>query len=130
MNYEQLRAIIIERMESFEGVEQSRIDYQNPVTRFEAPAEGKWCRLHIETARAVAQGLCAPSARIPGNILIQCFDRGHAQTIALVKLADALVEHFQFWSVPGLLCREAHLVNVGERDGMYQLNVQIYFVAG
>lgn len=130
MTYEQLRATIISRMQGFTGIDQSRIDYQNPLMRFEPPADGLWCRLTIETARAITQGLCKPQARIPGNIIIQCFDRAISQTptVKLIRLADALVEHFQYWEAPGLMCREAQLINVGQATDYTQANVQIYFL--
>lgn len=138
MNYETLRATIIGRMQTFTGIDQARIDYQNPLVRFEPPADGLWCRLTIETTRPVTQGLCEPRARIPGNIIVQCFDRAISQTptVALVRLADALAEHFQYWEAPGLQCREAQLVNLGagasvgnpSGTGYTQANVQIYFL--
>lgn len=138
MTYEQLRAIIIRHMQVFSGVEQSRIDYQNPLVRFMPPDSGLWCRLAIETARPVTQGLCTPQARIPGHIIVQCFEKSFSQapTIELVRLADALVGHFQYRSLSGLLCREAQLVQAGtgasvgnpSGTGYVQTNVQIYFV--
>ena len=130
MNYEQLRATIIGRMQTFSGIAQARIDYQNPLVRFEPSASGLWCRLTTETARPVTQGLCEPMARIPGNIIIQCFDRAISQTptVALVRLADALAEHFQYWEAPGLQCREAQLINAGQPGEFTQANVQIYFL--
>lgn len=138
MNYETLRATIISRMLAFAGINQERIDYQNPGQRFEPPAGGLWCRLTIETARPITQGLCEPMARIPGNIIVQCFDKAISQapTVALVKLADALAGHFQYWKAPGLQCREAQLVSIGaggsvgnpSGTGYTQANVQIYFL--
>lgn len=132
MTYEQIRSAIIARMQAFTGIEQSRIDYQNPLARFEPPADGLWCRLNIETTRPVTHGLCQPKARVPGNIIIQCFDRAISQapTVALVKLADALAAHFQFWETDGLMCREAQLINAGQSGEYCQANVQIYFIAG
>lgn len=64
LNYEELRATIIGRMLAFTGIEQSRIDYQSPLVRFEPPADGLWCRVSIQTVRPITQGLCAPKARI------------------------------------------------------------------
>lgn len=138
LTYEQLRATIMGRMLTFTGIDQLRIDYQNPLARFEPPADGLWCRLTIETAKPLTQGLCEPQARIPGNIIIQCFDKATSQmpTLALVKLADALAEHFQYWEAPGLQCREAQLVSIGagasggnpSGTGYTQANVQIYFL--
>ncbi|TGV05510.1 hypothetical protein E4695_16100 [Alcaligenaceae bacterium 429] len=140
MTYEKIREMIITRMLEFTGIDQKRIDYQNPGQRFEPPAEGIWCRLTIETARPVVRGLCQPQARVPGNIIIQCFDRAISQTptVALIRLADAFTEHFQFWESGSLLCREAQLINVGagasvgnpSGSGYTQANVQIYFIAG
>lgn len=130
MTYEQLRAIIIAKMMTFDGIEQERIDYLNPVVRFTPPQGGVWCRLYIEPARPTVQGLCEPRARIPGTIVVQCFERTLHQSVGLIELVDKLVGHFQFWSAPGLLCREAQLIDMGAHDGVYQLNVQIYFVAG
>ncbi|MBW4789128.1 hypothetical protein JQS35_11010 [Alcaligenes faecalis subsp. faecalis] len=140
MTYEQLRATIIGRMLEFMGIDQKRIDYQNPGQRFEPPLEGVWCRLTIEMARPVVRGLCQPQARVPGNIIIQCFDRAISQipTLSLVRLADALAEHFQFWESGSLLCREAQFISAGAGQsvgnpsgtGFTQANVQIYFIAG
>lgn len=132
MTYEQIRAVIIARMQAFTGIEQSCIDYQSPLARFEPPGSGLWCRLTIETAKPVTQGLCQPKARIPGNIIIQCFDRAISQvpTLALVKLADALAAHFQFWETDGLMCREAQLINAGQSGEYCQANARIYFIAG
>lgn len=145
MTYEQLRATIIARMQAFTGIKQSHIDYQNPGERYDPPPPSAykgeadlWCRLAIETARPITQGLCQPMARIPGNIIIQCFDKAISQTptLALVRLADELVRHFQYWEAPGLQCREAQLINVGagasvgnpSGTGYTQANVQIYFL--
>lgn len=132
MTYEQLRATIIGRMLEFTGIDQKRIDYQNPGQRFEPPLEGVWCRLAIETARPVVRGLCQPQARVPGNIIIQCFDRAISQTptVALIKLADSLTEHFQFWEAGDVMCRESQLINAGQSGEFCQANVQIYFIAG
>lgn len=130
MNYETIRSTIIARMQDFAGITQDRIDYQNPAVRFTPPADGLWCRLTIETAKPVAQGLCQPRARVPGNIIIQCFDRAISQapTLALVKLADALAGHFQFWETAGLMCREAQLINAGQSGEFCQSNVSVYFL--
>lgn len=138
MTYEQLRATIMGRMLTFAGIEQTRIDYQNPLVRFEPPVSGLWCRLIIETARPLTEGLCEPMTRIPGNIIVQCFDKAISQTptAALVKLADALAAHFQYWEAPGLQCREMQLISAGtgasvgnpSGTGYTQANVQIYFL--
>lgn len=138
MNYENLRATIIGRMQEFTGIEQRRIDYQDPKARFRAPSDGVWCRLSIETARPITQGLCEPQARIPGNIIVQCFDKAISQTptVNLVRLADSLAEHFQYWETPGLQCREAQLIPIGagasvgnpSGTGYTQANIQIYFL--
>jgi len=129
MTYEQLRAAIVGRMMAFTGIAQERIDYQSR-RRFAAPENGLWCRLSIETARPVVRGLCSPQARIPGHIVIQCFDRAESQTPtqALTQLADALAAHFQFWTVPGLQCREAQMVALGQSGAFCQANVQVYFL--
>ncbi|CAK7070196.1 MAG: hypothetical protein KER_03085 [Kerstersia gyiorum] len=132
MTYENIRAAIIARMLSLpaSAITQDRIDYQNPAVRFKPPADGLWCRLSIETAKPVASGLCLPRARVPGNVIIQCFDHAISQapTLALVKLADALTAHFQFWEMEGLMCREAQLINAGQSGEFCQANIQIYFV--
>lgn len=131
MTYEELRAKIIGRMQAFDGIGQERIDYQNPAYLYVAPPEGLWCRLSIEVARPVVQGLCEPSTRIPGHIIIQCFHKTKNQvpTLELTRLADKLVEHFQFWNEGGLLCREAQVVNVSRKSEYSQANVLIYFIA-
>jgi len=129
MTYEQLRAAIIGRMMTFTGIDQSRIDYQ-VLTRFNSPADGLWCRLTIETAKPVVRGISQPQVRIPGHIIVQCYDRAISATPtrALVQLADALAAHFQFWTVLGLQCREAHLIALGQTGEFCQANVEVFFV--
>ncbi len=139
MTYEQIRAAILGRMLAFTGINQKYIDYQNPKLRFTPPETGIWCRPNIQFATAFMAGMAdRPYTRKPGLITIQCFDAGYARSIALVKLADALEDHFSYWTTGDLETLEASLVDVRAGamlssptgSGYYQINITIPFRAG
>jgi hypothetical protein len=139
MTFEQIRATILGRMQSFTGIEQARIDYQLPTKRFTPPETGMWCRLNINFSDSFMAGMGdVPYTRKPGLIVFQCFDRGFAETIALVRLTDAIEGHFGYWASGELETLESTVINVGldasvgtpTGTGFYQKNVNVRFRAG
>ncbi|VCY90043.1 hypothetical protein BANRA_03600 [Acinetobacter baumannii] len=77
MTLEQTRQAIIDRMQSFTGIAQERIQYPN-APGFTVPKEGLWCRLTIAGGPSFISGIAdKPCTRRTGNIMIQCFDRLH-----------------------------------------------------
>lgn len=137
MNNEQIRAAITQRMSEFEGVEQAKIDYPNQPVRFKPPESGTWCRLHIDYGPSLMVGMAdKPCVRRTGTVIIQCFDNVRNGTINLVKLADAIEEHFAFFTTGGLELLEASVITIGapqvagEPGHYYQINVAIPYRAG
>ncbi|VCX09989.1 hypothetical protein BANRA_04033 [Acinetobacter baumannii] len=56
MTLEQTRQAIIDRMQSFTGIAQERIQYPN-APDFTVPTKGVWCRLTIAGGRVLPQAL-------------------------------------------------------------------------
>jgi len=139
MTFEEIRAAILARMQTFGGIEQARIDYQIPGTHFKPPETGIWLRLNIEYGVSLFAGMAnAPYTRKPGQIVFQCFDRSIVETVGLVRLADGLEGHFGYWSIGHLETLETTAINVGTGasvgtptgTGFYQKNVNVRFRAG
>lgn len=131
MTFEDIRLAVVRRMSTFTGIDPSRVQYPNPDELFKEPESGVWCRLNILGGTGFFAGMAdRPHARRPGLIVIQCFDRVHVGTGAVTRLADALSEHFQFWSEGHLACYEASLIDAGQANGFIQFNVSIRYAAG
>lgn len=145
MTYEEIRLAFIDRMMTFQGIEQSRIEYPNQEEQFDIPANGLWCRMHINYATAFMAGMAdVPYTRKPGVMTVQCFTRLRSGVKELVGLADDLEAWFAYWSTGDLDCWEVSIVDVGQQGavggsqssaafggaGFYQINVNIRFSAG
>ncbi len=139
MTFEDIRAVILGRLQAFSGIEQARIDYQLPTKRFEPPADGIWLRVNIEFAPSIFAGMAdGPYTRKPGQIVFQCFDRSVVETVGLIRLADALEAHFGYWSSGHLETLETTAINVGSGRAtgapagtdLFQKNVNVRFRAG
>lgn len=139
MTYEEIRIALMGRLGSFTGIEQERIDYPNQKSPFKQPKDGAWCRPNIQYGDAFMAGMAdKPHTRRPGRLVIQCFDREGNGIGSLSRLADSLIEHFEYWSTGHLECLEGSVVDVGTRHAsnardrvdFYQYNVIIKFRAG
>ena len=132
MTFEQIRAVILGRMQSFDGIEQSRIDYQLPARRFAPPSEGIWCRLNIRYGPSFMAGMAnTPYTRKIGLIVFQCFDKAFVETVGLVRLTDKIESHFGYWMQGDLETLETSVVDIGvDPAGFYQKNVNVRFRAG
>lgn len=125
MTLEQTRQVIIERMQSFGGISQERIQYPN-APGFNVPKEGLWCRLTIAGGPSFISGIADnPCTRRTGNIMIQCFDRLHTGEKALTVLIDTLLAHFEYFSFDDLECLNGQSINVGKDADFVQYNVII-----
>ncbi|HEE5800122.1 TPA: hypothetical protein R7P33_003723, partial [Acinetobacter baumannii] len=83
MNLEQTRQAIIDRMQSFTGIAQERIQYPN-APDFIVPTKGVWCRLTIAGGPSFTSGIAdKPCIRRTGNIMIQCFARPNTGIIEI-----------------------------------------------
>ncbi|MBE2741901.1 phage tail terminator-like protein, partial [Acinetobacter baumannii] len=104
MTLEQTRQAIIDRMQSFTGIAQERIQYPN-APDFTVPTKGVWCRLTIAGGPSFTSGIAdKPCTRRTGNIMIQCFDRLHTGEKAVTVLSDALLAHFEYFTIEHLEC--------------------------
>jgi len=125
MTLEQTRQAIIDRMQSFTGISQNRIQYPN-APDFTVPKEGLWCRLTIAGGPSFISGIADnPYTRRTGNIMIQCFDRLHTGEKALTILSDALLAHFEYFSFDDLECLNGQYINAGKDADFVQYNVII-----
>ncbi|RDF71641.1 hypothetical protein DWA07_20105, partial [Acinetobacter baumannii] len=71
MTLEQTRQAIIDRMQSFRGITQDRIQYPN-LPGFTVPKEGLWCRLTIAGGPSFISGIADnPCTRRTANIMVQ-----------------------------------------------------------
>ncbi|MDO7527107.1 phage tail terminator-like protein [Acinetobacter baumannii] len=125
MTLEQTRQAIIDRMQAFTSIAQERIQYPN-VPGFTVPKVGVWCRLTIAGGPSFTSGIAdKPCTRRTGNILIQCFDRLHTGEKALTILNDALLAHFEYYSIEHLECLNGQSIYAGKDADFIQYNVSI-----
>lgn len=127
MTLEQTRQAIISRMQSFTGIAQDRIQYPN-APGFKVPKDGVWCRLTIASGPSLTSGIAdKPCTRRTGNIMIQCFDRLHTGEKAITELSDALLAHFEYFSIDHLECLQGQAINAGKDSEFIQYNVSVQF---
>lgn len=125
MTLEQTRQAIIDRMQSFTGIAQDRIQYPN-APGFNVPKEGLWCRLTLAGGPSFMSGIADnPCTRRTGNIMVQCFARHHAGEKGLTELSDSLLQHFEYYSIDHLECLQGQSILVGQDAEFVQYNVSI-----
>ncbi|EXB27881.1 hypothetical protein J537_0561 [Acinetobacter baumannii 1437282] len=127
MTLEQSRQAIIARMQGFTGIDQARIQYPN-APNFKVPENGLWCRLTIAGGSSFISGIAdKPCTRRTGNIMIQCFDRLYAGERAITELSDALLSHFEYYSIDHFECLQGQVLNLGVTEDFWQINTSISF---
>lgn len=127
MTLEQIRQAIIDRMQSFTGIAQERIQYPN-APGFKVPKDGVWFRLTIAGGPSFTSGIAdKPCTRRTGNIMIQSFDRLHTGEKAITELSDALLAHFEYFSIDHLECLQGQAINAGKDSEFIQYNVSVQF---
>lgn len=127
MTLEQARQAIVDRMMCFTGISQDRIQYPN-APGFTVPTKGLWCRLAITGGPSFIAGLSdSPCTRRTGNILIQCFVRPNTGDREITELSDALLAHFEYFSVEHLECLQGQSVYTGKDADFVQYNVSVQF---
>ncbi len=125
MTLEQARQAIVDRMMSFTGISQDRIQYPN-APGFTVPTKGLWCRLTIKGGSSFIAGLAdTPCTRRTGNILIQCFARPNTGDQEITVLSDALLTHFEYFSFQDLKCWQGQSIDTGKDADFVQYNVTI-----
>lgn len=127
MTLEQTRQAIIDRMQSFTGLAQDRIQYPN-APGFKVPKEGVWCRLTIAGGPSFVAGVAdKPCTRRTGNIMFQCFARHHSGVKGLTELSDSLLEHFEYFTSDHLECLQGQSIFIGQDADFIQYNVTIQY---
>ncbi|MFA3386613.1 DUF4128 domain-containing protein, partial [Acinetobacter baumannii] len=93
---------------------------------FTVPTKGVWCRLTITGGPSFIAGLGdKPCTRRSGNILIQCFARPNTGDREITELSDALLAHFEYFSVEHLECLNGQSIYSGQDADFVQYNVTI-----
>ncbi|AVD89657.1 MULTISPECIES: phage tail terminator-like protein [Pseudomonas] len=134
MTFEQIRAVIIGRMQQWAGIPADAIDYpNNPQGPFSPAGKPIWARLAdvpgLSSTPEVGNG---PSVRRTGIVIVQLFVPSNKGNLAITKAADTLVQHFEYYSAPeGPLDFFAASPSVvgDEGNGWYQVNVSIPYRA-
>lgn len=127
MTLEQARQAIVDRMMSFTGISQDRIQYPN-APGFTVPTKGLWCRLSIKWGPSFIAGLAdTPCTRRTGNILIQCFARTNTGDKEITVLSVDLLSHFEYFRIEHLECFQGQTIDSGKDADFLQYNVSIGF---
>lgn len=127
MTLEQARQAIIGRLQGFNGIDQTRIQYPN-APEFKVPENGVWCRLSIMGGSSIISGVAdQPCTRRTGNIMIQCFARPHTGEKDLTVLSDALLGHFEYFTKDHLQCLQGQSIYAGKDSDFTQYNVSISY---
>lgn len=125
MTLEQTRQAIIDHMQAFTDIAQERIQYPN-APDFTVPKEGIWCRLTIAGGPSYTSGIAdKPCTRRTGNIMVQCFARPNSGIMEITKLSDALLVHFEYYTIDHLECLQGQSIFVGQDADFIQYNVSI-----
>ena len=134
MTFEQIRAIVMARIEQWTGIPAEDVDDpNNPDGPFEPEGRAIWARLAgVPGLSSTPEVGIGPCVRRTGIIVIQLFVPTYKGTLAITKAADTLVEHFEFYSDPTgpFDCYAASASTVGDDGhGWYQINVSIPYRA-
>ncbi|RWU21315.1 electron transfer flavoprotein subunit beta [Pseudomonas alkylphenolica] len=133
MTFEQIRAIVIGRMQQWAGISAADVDYPNNAQPFSPAGKTIWARLaDIPGLSSTPEIGIGPCVRRTGIIVIQLFVPTYKGSLAITRAADTLVEQFEFYSDPTgpFECHAASAQVIGD-DGnnWYQVNVRIPYRA-
>lgn len=133
MTFEQIRAVVIGRMQQWAGIPAANVDYPNNAAPFDPAGKTIWARLAdipgLSSTPEVGNG---PSVRRTGLLVIQLFVPTYKGTLAITKAADTLAQHFEYYSAPeGPLDFFAASANVigDDGNGWYQVNISVPYRA-
>ena len=91
------RLIINNRIKSFTGIAQSRIQWTNQ-PNFQIPTIGEWCRVTVQYSDSQSAGFFQSTLeRDYGILSIQCFARKGTGDKELIALAQAWRDHFKHY---------------------------------
>ena len=133
MTFEQIRDVIIGRMEDWTSIPASDIDYPNDSEPFDPAGKDIWARLSnipgVSSAPEIGNGPCVMRS---GIIVIQLFVPTHGGTKLIIQKADTLREHFEFYTDPQhpFDCFAVSMTVPGDDGkGWYQVNLTIPYRA-
>lgn len=131
MTFEQIRELITTRMTQWTGIPASDVDYPNSPQPFNPAGRAIWARLaDIPALSSTPEIGLSPKVRRTGLIVVQLFVPSYKGTLTITRAADALVQHFEFFSEAGFDCYAASATTVGDDgNGWYQVNIQIPYRA-
>ena len=130
MTFEQIRAIVIGRMQQWAGIPAEDVDLEpNGDTPFDPAGRAIWARLaDIPGLSSTPEVGIGPCVRQTGIVVIQLFVPSYSGTLAITRAVDTLVAQFQHYSAPEgpFDFFEASPQVVGD-DGnnWYQVNVRV-----
>lgn len=134
MTFEQIRAIVIGRMQQWAGIPADDVDLEpNGDTPFDPAGRAIWARLaDIPGLSSTPEVGIGPCVRQTGIVVIQLFVPTYSGTLAITRAVDTLVTQFQYYSAPEgpLDFFEASPQVIGD-DGnnWYQVNIRIPYRA-
>ena len=133
MTFEQIRNIVIGRMQQWTGIPAANVDYPNNARPFDPVGKTIWARLaDVPGLSSTPEVGVGPCVRQTGVVVIQLFVPTYSGTLAITRAVDTLVTQFQYYSAPEgpFDFFEASPQVVGD-DGnnWYQVNVQVPYRA-
>ncbi|MCZ2939004.1 hypothetical protein ABTC40_12085 [Acinetobacter baumannii] len=127
MTLDQAQQAIITRAMAFTGIEQNRIQYPNgPLISI--PVDGLWCDLNILWGGSIIAAIGdTPCTRRTGIISIICMARLNTHEVAITKLADAWLAHFEYFKSGQLEMLQGQVQNLGNNGDFIQYNISINY---
>lgn len=127
MTLDQARQAIITRARAFTGIDQTRIKYPNK--DFTVPVDGLWCEINVLWGGSIIAGIGdVPCTRRTGIISINCMARLNTHEVAITKLADAWLAHFEYYTQGQLDIKQGDVQNLGDDGNFVKYNVRIGYL--
>ena len=133
MTFEQIRAIVIGRMQQWAGKPAANVDYPNNASPFEPAGKAIWARLaDIPGLSSTPEVGIGPCVRQTGIVVIQLFVPSYSGTLAMTRAVDTLVAQFQYYSAadgPFDFFEASPQVVGDDGHNWYQVNVRVPYRA-
>lgn len=127
MTLDQARQAIITRAMAFTGIEQTRIKYPNK--DFTVPTDGLWCDINVLWGGSIIAAIGdTPCTRRTGIISINCMARLNTHEVAITKLTDAWLAHFEYFTTGQLEIKQGDVQNLGDDGNFVQYNVRVGYL--
>ena len=120
----EIETLVMRRLGTFPQFNKARTARVN--SNFIPPTTGIWIRPTVLGGINFMSGMSdGPCTREVGTLIVQCFDRENAGTMALKEYADNLAKHFAYYKIDKLELLAPSIVDVGLNNGFYQYNVSL-----